>query len=147
MWSITVFKANWVMVTLSTDSIYDQMSLTNFSIAYCSYSEIKLSDWFKSWLTLYTIRDRNCIGTQCYNWFIVPDLVWALTNICDAHKANFLNMSARLPSWPVWPDWAIYWTLGNFLKPSATINLPKSFTSLGNFYKDVKSYHFSSKTF
>ena len=25
----------------------------------------------------------------------------------------------------VWPDWAIYWTLGNFLKPLATINLPK----------------------
>ena len=26
----------------------------------------------------------------------------------------------------VWPDWAIYWTLGNFSKPLATINLPKS---------------------
>ena len=30
--------------------------------------------------------------------------------------------------WPVWPDWAIYWTLGNFLKPLATIYLPKSLT-------------------
>ena len=26
----------------------------------------------------------------------------------------------------VWPDWSIYWTLGNFLKPLATINLSKS---------------------
>ena len=26
----------------------------------------------------------------------------------------------------VWPDWAIYWTLGNFLKPLGTINLSKS---------------------
>ena len=25
-------------------------------------------------------------------------------------------------SYPVWPGWAIYWTLGNFLKPLATIN-------------------------
>ena len=34
----------------------------------------------------------------------------------------------------VWPDWAIYWTLGNFLMPLAAINLPKSPTFLGNFY-------------
>ena len=30
---------------------------------------------------------------------------------------------------PVWPDWAIYWTLGNFLKPLAQLicpNLPHS---------------------
>ena len=43
----------------------------------------------------------------------------------------------------MWPDWAIYWTLGNFLKPLATINLPKSLTFLGNFCKGVKFYHFS----
>ena len=46
---------------------------------------------------------------------------------------------------PVWPDWAIYWTLGNFLKPLATINLPKSPTFLGNFCKGVKIYHISSE--
>ena len=33
----------------------------------------------------------------------------------------------------VWPYWAIYWTLGNFLKPLAIINLPKSPPFLGNF--------------
>ena len=43
---------------------------------------------------------------------------------------------------PVWPDWAIYWTLGNLLKPLATINLPKSSTFLGIFCKGVKIYHF-----
>ena len=48
--------------------------------------------------------------------------------------------------WPVWPDWAIYWTLGNFLKPLATINLPKSHTFLGNFCKGVKIIQFSSET-
>ena len=35
-----------------------------------------------------------------------------------------------------------FWTLGNFLKPLATINLPKSPTFLGNFCKSVKIYHF-----
>ena len=46
---------------------------------------------------------------------------------------------------PVWPDWAIYWTLGNFLKPLAIISLPKSPTFLGNFCKGVNIYNFSSE--
>ena len=32
----------------------------------------------------------------------------------------------------VWPDWVIYWTLGNFSKQFAAISLPKSSTFLGN---------------
>ena len=44
----------------------------------------------------------------------------------------------------VWPDLAIYWTLGNFLMPLAPINLPKSPSFLGNLCKGVKIYHFSS---
>ena len=47
------------------------------------------------------------------------------------------------PSWSVWPDWVIYWTLGNFLKLMAKIILPKLPTLLGNFWKGVKIYHFS----
>ena len=35
--------------------------------------------------------------------------------------------------------------LGNFLRPLATINLPKSLTFLWNFCKAVKIYHFSSE--
>ena len=46
---------------------------------------------------------------------------------------------------PVWPDWAIYWILGNFLKSLVTIKLPKSSTFLGNFCNGVKMYHFSSE--
>ena len=45
----------------------------------------------------------------------------------------------------VWPDWAIHWTLGNFVKPLATINFPKSPTFLSKFYKGDKIYHFSSE--
>ena len=36
-------------------------------------------------------------------------------------------------------------TLGNFFKPLATINLPKSLTFLGNFCKGIKIYNFSSE--
>ena len=45
----------------------------------------------------------------------------------------------------VWPDWASYWTLGNFSKPLATINFPKSPTFLGNFCKGVKIFNFCSE--
>ena len=41
--------------------------------------------------------------------------------------------------------WRFIGLWGNFLKPLATINLPKSPTFLGNFYKGVKIYHFSSE--
>ena len=54
---------------------------------------------------------------------------------------SFIQPLYRLSA--VWPDWAIYWTLGKFLKALATINLPKSLTFLGNFYNGVKIYHFS----
>ena len=45
----------------------------------------------------------------------------------------------------MWPDLAIFWTLSNFLKPLAAINLPKSPTFLGKFCKGVKIFHFSSE--
>ena len=45
----------------------------------------------------------------------------------------------------MWKDWAIYWTLGNFLKPLAATNLSKSATFLNNFCKGFKIYHFSSE--
>ena len=38
-----------------------------------------------------------------------------------------------------------FWTLGNFLKPLAAINLSKSPTFLGKFCKGVKIFHFSSE--
>ena len=62
------------------------------------------------------------------------------------HYLWFLtSLNQNTLSWPVWPDWAIFCTLGNFLKPLATINLPKSLTFLGNICKGVKIYHFSSE--
>ena len=52
------------------------------------------------------------------------------------HKAFFATTDGAVIT--VCPDWAIYWTLGNFLKPLATINLSKSPTFLSNFCKGVK---------
>ena len=42
----------------------------------------------------------------------------------------------------MWPDLAIYCTLGNFWKPVATIILPKMPTFLENFWKGVKIISF-----
>ena len=47
----------------------------------------------------------------------------------------------------VWPDGAIYWTLGHFLKPLVTINLLKLPLFLGNFCKCVIIYYFLMKSF
>ena len=70
---------------------------------------------------------------------------------CSKWKINFVHWldlnPGRLVSQasPVWPDLAIYWTLGNFLKPLVTINFPKSSTFLSNFCKGVEIYNFSSE--
>ena len=45
----------------------------------------------------------------------------------------------------MWPDLAIYWTLDNFFKSLATIDLPKSPTFLDNFCKGLKIYQYSSE--
>ena len=44
-----------------------------------------------------------------------------------------LSRNKHHSSESVWPNWAIYWTLGNFLKPLTTIYLSKSPTFLGDF--------------
>ena len=63
-----------------------------------------------------------------------------------SHFAAKRTSTSTYADWAkVWPDWAIYWTLGNFSKPLATINLPKSLTFLGNFCKGIKIHHFSSE--
>ena len=45
----------------------------------------------------------------------------------------------------VWPDWAIFCTLGNHSKQVATIVLPNLPILLGNFCKGVKMLQFSSE--
>ena len=45
----------------------------------------------------------------------------------------------------VWPDLAIYWTLGNFSNPFETMNLPKFPIFLGNFCNSIKIFNFYSE--
>ena len=65
---------------------------------------------------------------------------WSLWKLLPSH----VHLHSH-EAWSVWPHWAIYWTLGKFLKPLATIILSKSPTFLGNFCIGVKIYHFSSE--
>ena len=82
------------------------------------------------------------------------------TNYKLMHRSLLLSFLQYLYSQAVWPDWAIYWTLGNFSKPMATINLPKSpsyaifvkvsktiiflvKSFLGNFYRHLANFYWS----
>ena len=62
--------------------------------------------------------------------------------ICDTGHWGGQLQNTKYLLLAVLPDWAIFWTLGHFLKPLAAINLPRSRTFVGNFSKDVKIYHF-----
>ena len=90
------------------------------------------------------ILDRFVNYNFC-NVFIMLGTVHKISrDILWKFNAYASSTSCLIQLQAVWPDWAIYWTLGYFLKPLATINLPKSPTFLGNFCKGVKIYHFSS---
>ena len=116
----------------------------------CTYQSVVLGSNPKH--TIYSFIDKFCAvfvfalrkrtkvnkkrpGLGHYGNFIFP------TYNMTRSAANFF--ASR--SYAVWPDWAIYWNLGNFLKLLATINLSKSPTFLGNFCKGVKIYQSSSE--
>ena len=78
--------------------------------------------------------------SQCYKTFLLENLENFISPKCETGRIGQLepiNSFLLFRYWPVWPNWAIYWTLGNILKPLAKINLPKSSTFLGNFCKGV----------
>ena len=68
-----------------------------------------------------------------------------LTSVMYVKLCAFVELFSQSKSalLAVLPDWASYWTFGNFSKSLATINLPKCPAFLGNFYKVVKIFHFS----
>ena len=89
-------------------------------------------------------QQRN--GIQSFHRLINDSLLstssaWVLDK-SDSFGIWFYN---RVRVWDaVWPDWTIYWYLGNFLKPPATLCWPKL---LDNFWKGVRIFHFSSENF
>ena len=65
-------------------------------------------------------------------WMMITSAVCLFLPLKTRLIINFQNLS-EFNSEVVRPDWASYWTLGNFLKPLATVKLAKSPTFLGNF--------------
>ena len=72
--------------------------------------------------------------TELSQWIFIVSIFKSFQHETNIGSGSSYMSMGRTPSPSVWPDWAIYWTLGKFLKPLATINLPKSSTFLGNFY-------------
>ena len=72
------------------------------------------------------------------------DVLMQMTPLSDN---NISQPSVRLPTYPPTSVSRLgdFWTLGNFSKPLATINLPNSPKFLGNFCKGVKIYNFSTE--
>ena len=76
--------------------------------------------------------------------YTIYTFVWPLGRLKLVYPfTKKLHVRFVLYLWTVWPDWAIFCTLGYFLTPLATINLPKSTTFLAIFCKGVKIYNFS----
>ena len=89
---------------------------------------------------------------QCLKRFRLRDEISLLLSITKAEEEAVQDQDEdatrsvrKLPYLPVWPDLAIFCTLGNHSKLVATIILPKSPTLLANFCIGVKIIHFSSE--
>ena len=97
--------------------------------------------WISVWKLLTTsplfiisLLNKNLFPTPIFRMISKEEKKTRGTNLASAYLRA------------VWRDWAIYWTLGNFSKPKATINLPKSSTFLGDFW-GLKSLIFLVKSF
>ena len=110
-----------------------------------------MTNWKISFIHFKNLQQQQLLN-RCRIWlrFDRPehcDQIWP--NFATSESlAIFLQRFTRrysLNLLTVWPDWVIFWTLGNFLKPLATINLPKSPTFIGNFCKGFKIYFFASE--
>ena len=80
------------------------------------------------WLT-----EKNIIEFSIWNGHKTSDFRGSISPFFCFHLLVHWSMCSEI-LWlkslylPVWPDLAIYWTLGNFSKPLAKINWPKSLT-------------------
>ena len=74
-------------------------------------------------------------------------LLFKVRSAADTFLLNWQDRLLLANTHAVWPDWAIYCTLGNFSKPVATIILPKSPTFKALFVKVSKSFIFQGESF
>ena len=136
-WTFYLWTLNWVC----PDNNNDQQIFTHLNL-FCWHFNALLASC-----------GPTCTGTHFY-WIWYEFTFQSKIIICDFFKMledtfydifmGLLLLGTKCESDAVWPDWAIFWTLGNSLKPLATINLPKSPTFFGNFCKGVKNLWFFS---
>ena len=79
------------------------------------------------------------------NLFYSDQKTWTQTLFQSELRCTMWCLKRQIQA--VWPDWAIFSTLGNFFKPLATINFSQSSPVLVNFCKGVKIMHFLVKPF
>ena len=107
----------------------------------CFYLNVILSraeSIIKYWLTVcfHSHLEQLSIEKLCYSTLkFVYDIGGTSSPSLALRPVYKKAIDKKRTEHPVWPDWAIYCTLGNFSKPVATIILPKSPTFLGNFCK------------
>ena len=77
-------------------------------------------------------RTNGSCRLKTFGKSISPSQTKNYTSFYLLHKILFCCWILHFTLQSLWPDWTIYWTLGNLIKPLATINLPKSPTFLGN---------------
>ena len=82
---------------------------------------------------------------DCWRKLLTVERSWVQIPAYDTNKIIFTFVCCIVTIVAVWPDWAIYGILGNFSKPLAALNLPKSLTFLVNLCKGVKLFNFSSE--
>ena len=104
--------------------------------------------------------DKVFIGTAIENEFTrtrarfmmgkkLCPLFYRIFSWCKVRKPTQNTLVHRLYAlvhwWQCDQSWWFFVLLGNFLKPFATINLPKCSTFLGNFCKGAKIIHFCNE--
>ena len=75
-------------------------------------------------ITLVPQEQVTFFDTFACAWF--REMAWLCSYSLSLSLSTFNIYISLFNLHPVWPDWAIFWTLGHFLKPVAAINLPKS---------------------
>ena len=77
---------------------------------------LSLSLWSSSWILSWPVRRT---AENEYSYPRRYNKAFTIEAKLDTHKNN---KKFTLLLQAVWPDWAIYWTFGNFSKPMATIS-------------------------
>ena len=130
----TIWATSGVCIHANLNVIPDNISkiLWYFKTSYSSGTEeieiFKLYNIsFSSYGYLHFVFDK------CDNYFNFWNIFHSrlAASLSAASRWGQCDVFMHRPIAAVWPDWAIYWILGKFLKPLATINLPKSPTFLG----------------